>query len=386
MTDIIHGSSRAVPVDNPFFRWWQSVDQWTLVATLGLIVMGLLLSMAASVPLADSNDMPAFYYVHRQAIYGIISFSLIIFLSTTSLSVVRRFGIIGFFLVVIALAILPIFGTDFGKGAVRWFSFNWLTIQPSEYLKPFFVVFISWIVAGNIQNNPRVGLALSFFSMSVCVFLLTLQPDLGQTVVLMGCWVLIHFVVGVSWLFSAVFFTFISTIAFIFYQFSNHVAVRLKTFFSNVIDPTSQMGLVEHAIHSGGFLGVGAGNGKVKWSLPDAHTDFIIAVAIEEFGLIVFFLILTLFVVILLRTLSRLLIERNPFILLVGLGLLTIIQAQALINLGVAARLLPTKGMTLPFISYGGSSMVAMGILMGFLLNVTRRRTSDNIDTFMGGT
>ena len=386
MTDIIHGSSRAVPVDNPFFRWWQSVDQWTLVATFGLIVMGLLLSMAASVPLADSNDMPAFYYVHRQAIYGMISFSLIIFLSTTSLSVVRRFGIIGFFLVVIALALLPIFGTDFGKGAVRWFSLNWLTIQPSEYLKPFFVVFISWIVAGNIHNNPRVGLMLSFFSMVFCVCLLTMQPDLGQTVVLIGCWVLIHFIVGVSWLFSAVFFTFVSTVAFFFIQFSNHVATRLKTFFSNVVDPTSQMGLVEQAIHSGGFLGVGAGNGKIKWSLPDAHTDFIIAVAIEEFGLIVFIIILTLYVIILLRTLSRLLVERNPFLLLVGLGLLTIIQTQALINLGVAARLLPTKGMTLPFISYGGSSMVAMGILMGLLLNVTRRRTSEDIDSFMGGT
>ena len=386
MTDIIHGSSRAVPVDNPFFRWWQSVDQWTLVATFGLIVMGLLLSMAASVPLADSNDMPAFYYVHRQAIYGMISFSLIIFLSTTSLSVVRRFGIIGFFLVVIALALLPIFGTDFGKGAVRWFSLNWLTIQPSEYLKPFFVVFISWIVAGNIHSNSRAGLILSFFSMAICVFLLTMQPDLGQTVVLIGCWVLIHFIVGVSWLFSAVFFTFVSTVAFFFIQFSNHVATRLKTFFSNVVDPTSQMGLVEQAIHSGGFLGVGAGNGKIKWSLPDAHTDFIIAVAIEEFGLIVFIIILTLYVIILLRTLSRLLIERNPFLLLVGLGLLTIIQTQALINLGVAAHLLPTKGMTLPFISYGGSSMVAMGILMGLLLNVTRRRTSENIDSFMGGT
>ena len=386
MTDIIHGSSRAVPVDNPFFRWWQSVDQWTLIATFGLIVMGLLLSMAASVPLADSNDIPAFYYVHRQAIYGVISFSLIIFLSTTSLSVVRRFGIIGFFLVVIALALLPIFGTDFGKGAVRWFSLNWLTIQPSEYLKPFFVVFISWIVAGNIHSNPRTGLILSFFSMAICVSLLTMQPDLGQTVVLIGCWVLIHFIVGVSWLFSAVFFTFVSTVTFIFIQFSNHVATRLKTFFSNVIDPTSQMGLVEQAIHSGGFLGVGAGNGKIKWSLPDAHTDFIIAVAIEEFGLIVFIIILTLYIIILLRTLSRLLVERNPFLLLVGLGLLTIIQTQALINLGVAARLLPTKGMTLPFISYGGSSMVAMGILMGLLLNVTRRRTSENIDSFMGGT
>jgi len=386
MTDIIHGSSRAVPVDNPFFRWWQSVDQWTLIATFGLIVMGLLLSMAASVPLADSNDIPAFYYVHRQAIYGVISFSLIIFLSTTSLSVVRRFGIIGFFLVVIALALLPIFGTDFGKGAVRWFSLNWLTIQPSEYLKPFFVVFISWIVAGNIHSNPRAGLILSFFSMAICVFLLTMQPDLGQTVVLIGCWVLIHFIVGVSWLFSLVFFTFVSTVAFFFIQFSNHVATRLKTFFSNVVDPTSQMGLVEQAIHSGGFLGVGAGNGKIKWSLPDAHTDFIIAVAIEEFGLIVFIIILTLYIIILLRTLSRLLVERNPFLLLVGLGLLTIIQTQALINLGVAARLLPTKGMTLPFISYGGSSMVAMGILMGLLLNVTRRRTSENIDSFMGGT
>ena len=386
MTDIIHGSPPAVPVDNPFFRWWQSIDQWTLVATLALIVTGLLLSMAASVPLADSNDMPTFYYVYRQAIYGVVSFSLILFLSTTSLSYVRRLGIVGFFLVVIALALVPIFGTDFGKGAVRWFSLKWLTIQPSEYLKPFFVVFISWVVAGNVNSNPRAGLLLSFFSLSICVFLLILQPDLGQTVVLIGCWVLIHFIVGVSWLFSAVFFTFLSTVALIFYQFSNHVAGRLKNFFSSVIEPTSQIGLVEQAIHSGGFLGVGPGNGKIKWSLPDAHTDFIIAVAIEEFGLIVFILILTLFLIILLRTLSRLIIERNPFLLLVGLGLLTIVQAQALINLGVAARLLPTKGMTLPFVSYGGSSMVAMGILMGLLLNVTRRRTSGNINSFMGGT
>ena len=386
MTDIIHGNPPAVPVDNPFFRWWQSIDQWTLVATLALIVTGLLLSMAASVPLADSNDMPTFYYVYRQAIYGVVAFSLILFLSTTSLRFVRRFGIVGFFLVVIALALIPIFGTDFGKGAVRWFSLKWLTIQPSEFLKPFFVVFISWVVAGNVNSNPRAGLLLSFFSLSICVFLLILQPDLGQTVVLIGCWVLIHFIVGVSWLFSAVFFTFLSTVALIFYQFSNHVAGRLKNFFSSVIEPTSQIGLVEQAIHSGGFLGVGPGNGKIKWSLPDAHTDFIIAVAIEEFGLIVFILILTLFLIILLRTLSRLIIERNPFLLLVGLGLLTIVQAQALINLGVAARLLPTKGMTLPFISYGGSSMVAMGILMGLLLNVTRRRTSGNINSFMGGT
>ena len=386
MTDIIHGSPRALPVDNPFFRWWLSIDQWTFLATLGLIVVGLLLSMAGSVPLADSNDMPTFYYVYRHAIYAVISFFLIIFLSTVSLPLIRRFGIVGFFLVVFALVLLPIFGTDFGKGAVRWYSLTWITIQPSEYLKPFFVVFVSWIVAGNINSNPRAALILSFFSMSVCVFLLTLQPDLGQTVVLIGCWVLIHFVVGVSWLFSAAFFTFVASIAFIFYQFSNHVAIRLKTFFSNVIEPTSQMGLVEQAIHAGGFLGVGAGNGKIKWSLPDAHTDFIIAVAIEEFGLIVFFLILTLFIIILLRTLSRLLLERNPFLLLVGLGLLTIIQTQALINLGVAARLLPTKGMTLPFISYGGSSMVAMGVLMGLLLNVTKRRTTENIDSFMGGT
>ncbi len=386
MTDIIHGSPGAVPVDNPVYRWWQSVDQWTLIATLGLIVIGLLLSMAASVPLADSNDLHAFYYVYRQAIYAIISFSLVIFLSTTSLLFLRRAGVVGFFAVFFALIFLPFFGVDFGKGAVRWFSLNWITIQPSEYLKPFFVIFVSWILAGNIKDDQRLGLVLSFFSMSICVFLLTIQPDLGQTVVLIGSWVLVHFIIGVSWLFSTVFFAFVSIIGIIFYQFSNHVADRLKTFFSNVIEPTSQMGLVEKAIQSGGFLGVGAGNGKIKWSLPDAHTDFIIAVAIEEFGLIVFILILTLFIIILLRTLRRLLLEKNPFLLLAGIGLLTIIQTQALINLGVAARLLPTKGMTLPFISYGGSSMVAMGILMGFMLNITRRRTSENIDSFMGGT
>ncbi len=386
MTDIIHGSPGTVPVDNPIYRWWQSVDQWTLIATLGLIVIGLLLSMAASVPLADSNDLHTFYYVYRQAIYAIISFSLVVFLSTTSLLFLRRAGIVGFFVVCFALMFLPVFGVDFGKGAVRWFSLNWITIQPSEYLKPFFVIFISWILAGNIKDDQRMGLVLSFFSMSFCVFLLTIQPDLGQTVVLIGSWVLVHFVIGVSWLFSTVFFAFVSIIGFIFYQFSNHVADRLKTFFSNVIEPTSQMGLVEKAIQSGGFLGVGAGNGKIKWSLPDAHTDFIIAVAIEEFGLIVFILILTLFIIILLRTLRRLLLEKHPFLLLAGIGLLTIIQTQALINLGVAARLLPTKGMTLPFISYGGSSMVAMGILMGFMLNITRRRTSENIDSFMGGT
>ena len=123
MTDIIHGSPRALPVDNPFFRWWLSIDQWTLLATLGLIVVGLLMSMAGSVPLADSNDMPTFYYVYRHAIYAVISFFLIIFLSTMSLPLIRRFGIVGFFLVVFALLLLPIFGTDFGKGAVRWYSF-----------------------------------------------------------------------------------------------------------------------------------------------------------------------------------------------------------------------------------------------------------------------
>ena len=163
MTDIVHGSPRALPVDNPFFRWWQSVDQWTFLATLGLIVVGLLLSLAASVPLAESNDKPTFYYVYRQAIYAVISFSLILCLSATSLSIIRRFGIIGFFLVVFGLALLPIFGTDFGKGAVRWYSLTWITIQPSEYLKPFFVVFVSWIVAGNIYSNPRVALIISFF-------------------------------------------------------------------------------------------------------------------------------------------------------------------------------------------------------------------------------
>ncbi len=385
MTEIIHGRTVLVAEENLLLKWWRSIDQWTLISSLILMLVGLLLSMAASVPLAESHEKSSFHYVYRQLIYGLLSFSLVLFLSAKSISFVRRFSVLGFFVSMTALCLLPIFGTDFGKGAVRWFSFDLITIQPSEFLKPFFIVFIAWIISGNQRNSPKVGFAISFATLFLCVLSLIVQPDLGQTVLIISSWTVIHFVMGISILFSIFFVLFLFCVGTIFFYHSEHVADRLINFFFRVMEPTSQIGFVEKAIQSGGFLGVGAGNGKVKWNLADAHTDFIIAVAIEEFGLILFLLILSVFLVIMFRSVGRLMNQEDPFLLLSGIGLLSLLEFQAVINLGVAARLLPTKGMTLPFISYGGSSMIATGILVGLLINVTKKRTNNDIDRFLGG-
>ena len=384
MTEIIHGRRVFVAEENLLLKWWESIDQWTLISSLILILVGLLLSMAASVPLAESHEKPPFYYVYRQLIYGLLSCGLVLFLSIKSISFIRRFSVVGFFVAISALILLPFFGTDFGKGAIRWFSFDLVTIQPSEFLKPFFIVFIAWIISGNQKNSPKVGFAISFITLVLCVFSLIIQPDLGQTVLIVSSWAVIHFVIGISILFSIFFVLFLFCIGAIFFYHSEHVADRLINFFK-AMEPTSQIGFVEKAIQSGGFLGVGAGNGKIKWSLADAHTDFIIAVAIEEFGLILFLLILSIFLVILFRSVGRLMNQEDPFLQLSGIGLLCLLEFQAVINLGVAARLLPTKGMTLPFISYGGSSMIATGILVGLLINITKKRTNNDVDSFLGG-
>jgi cell division protein FtsW len=231
MTEIIHGRRALVTKENMILKWWRSIDQWTLICSLILILLGLLLSMAASVPLAESNEKPAFYYVYRQLVYGCISFALILFLSGRSLNFIRRFSVIGFSLTVIALTLLPFFGTDFGKGAVRWFSFNFFTIQPSEFLKPFFIVFIAWIISGNQDRNSRLGLAISFICLVFCVLCLTVQPDLGQTVLIISSWTVIHFVIGISIITSLFFGLFLFGVGSIFYNYSDYVADRLSNFF-----------------------------------------------------------------------------------------------------------------------------------------------------------
>jgi cell division protein FtsW len=290
--------------------------------------------------------------------------------------------VLGFGLTFVALAGLPLLGTDFGKGAVRWYSLGFASFQPSEFLKPGFIVVTAWLMAAAAELNGPPGKTISLALTLVIVGFLALQPDFGQSMLVLFGWGVIYFVAGAPMLLIAVIIGLVFMGGTFAYEHSEHFARRIDGFMTADIDPRSQIGYATNAIQEGGFFGVGVGQGQVKWTLPDAHTDFIIAVAAEEYGLILVLIIIALYCTVVVRSLLRLMKERDPFVRLAGTGLACIFGVQAMINIGVAVRLLPAKGMTLPFVSYGGSSVIAAGITVGMLLALTRTRPQGEISDF----
>ena len=384
MTEMVYG---AVPVrgGEPILpKWWRTIDKWSLSSVLLLFSIGMLLGLAASVPLAEKNDFEPFHYVSRQAIFGGVALIVMLLTSMMTPVLVRRLAVIGFLAAFVGLAFLPLFGTDFGKGAVRWYALGFGSLQPSEFLKPGFVVVAAWMMAASLDLNGPPGKTVSFVLCIAIVLMLVAQPDYGQACLVLFAWGIIYFVAGAPILIlvgMAGLAVFCGTLA---YSNSEHFARRIDGFLSPDVDPRTQLGFASNAIQEGGLFGVGLGEGQVKWSLPDAHTDFIIAVAAEEYGLILVLLIICLYAGLVLRSLMRLLRERDPFIRLAGTGLVCMFGAQAMINMGVAVRLLPAKGMTLPFVSYGGSSVIASGIAIGMLLAFTRKRPQGEISDLLG--
>lgn len=374
MTEMVYGSM-PIRVSEPVLpRWWRTIDRWSLGAVLMLLGIGILLGLAASVPLAEQNNLDPYYYVTRQVVLGLVAVGAIFGLSMLPPAQVRRLGVLGFVLALVALALLPAFGTDLGKGAVRWLNFGFTTIQPSEFAKPGFVVLTAWLMAASSDLGGPPGKLISFATLVTVMGLLAIQPDFGQTMLVLFGWGVVFFVAGAP-LALIVSVLGMAGVAGVFaYNSSEHLARRIDGFLNPDLDPRSQLGYATNAIQDGGFFGVGVGEGQVKWSLPDAHTDFIIAVAAEEYGLLLVLLILSLYALITVRSLMRLTKERDPFTRLAGTGLACIFGVQAMINMGVAVRLLPAKGMTLPFVSYGGSSVLAAGITVGMLLALTRTR------------
>ena len=374
MTEMVYGSMPVRVTEPVLPRWWRTIDKWSLMAVLTLFGLGLLLGLAASVPLAQRNGLDAFYYVQRQGIFGALGIMVMLGCSMMTPDMVRRIGVLGFVAAFIALALLPIFGSDFGKGAVRWFSFGFITVQPSEFLKPGFIVITAWLMAASQQVGGPPGKLLSFGLVITVVGFLAMQPDFGQSMLVLFGWGVVYFVAGAP-IILIVCVVGVVVLAGVFsYNMSEHFARRIDGFLSPDIDPRTQIGYATNAIQEGGFFGVGVGEGTVKWSLPDAHTDFIIAVAAEEYGLILVLCIIALYGLIVVRSMLRLMKERDPFVRLAGAGLACIFGVQAMINIGVAVRLLPAKGMTLPFVSYGGSSVIAAGITVGMLFAMTRSR------------
>ena len=360
-------------------KWWRTIDRGSLSCILILFSIGILLGLAASPPLAAKNGFEAFHYVKRQAVFGGLALLAMVVTSMMTPKLVRRLSVIGFLVAFVSIALLPQFGTDFGKGAVRWYSLGFASIQPSEFLKPGFVVVSAWMLAASQEINGPPGRLWSLVLMMVCCGMLIFQPDFGQACIVFFGWAVMYFVAGAPMTLLLALAGLVVAIGGVAYGHSEHFARRIDGFLYPDFDPTSQLGYATNAIREGGILGVGVGEGQVKWSLPDAHTDFIIAVAAEEFGLIMVLFIIVLYLIIVVRTLLRLMRERDPFIRLAGTGLACIFGVQAFINLGVAVRLLPAKGMTLHFVSYGGSSLIAGGIAVGMLLAFTRTRAQGEI-------
>ncbi|MEM7192694.1 MAG: putative peptidoglycan glycosyltransferase FtsW [Pseudomonadota bacterium] len=385
MTDLMHGAVRPPQSGAIIARWWDTLDKWTLGAVIVLFGIGCLLGLAASPPLAAKNGFAPFHYVERQVIFGTMAFGVVIGLSILPPATVRRLAVIGFVTSFAAVALLPIFGTDFGKGAVRWYSLGFASLQPSEFLKPGFVVVAAWLIAASDEIGGPPGKAMALVLATIIAGFLILQPDFGQACLILFSWGVMYFVAGAP---IAILLAVAGGVVFagsVAYSSSEHFARRIDGFLTPDVDPTTQLGYATNAIREGGFFGVGLGEGTVKASLPDAHTDFIIAVAAEEYGLVMVVLILGLFALIVARSFLRLMRERDPFIRLAGCGLAASFGVQAMINMGVAVRLLPAKGMTLPFVSYGGSSLIAGGIAIGMLLAFTRARAQGEIGDLMRG-
>jgi cell division protein FtsW len=385
MTEMVYGS---VPVRNaePVLpKWWRTIDTWSMSCIMILFGIGLLLGFAASPPLASKTGLPPFYYVERQAIFGGLALIAMFLTSMMSPLLVRRLAVVGFIGALIALMGLPFFGTDFGKGAMRWYSLGFASVQPSEFLKPGFIVVAAWMLAAGQEINGPPGRLWSLILAAFIVLLLAFQPDFGQAALVLFGWGVMYFVAGAPMVLLVAMAGLVVLGGSFAYNNSEHFARRIDGFLTPDVDPRTQLGYATNAIQEGGFFGVGVGGGEVKWSLPDAHTDFIIAVAAEEYGLVLVLCIILLYASVVVRSLLRLMRERDPFIRLAGTGLACIFGVQALINMGVAVRLLPAKGMTLPFVSYGGSSLIAGGIAVGMLLAFTRTRPQGEIGDILRG-
>ncbi|OWU80521.1 putative lipid II flippase FtsW [Phaeobacter sp. 22II1-1F12B] len=385
MTEMVYGAVPERGGEPIVPKWWRTLDKWSMSCVLGLFVIGLLLGLASSPPLAARNGLEPFHYVQRQAMFGGLALIVMLLTSMMSPVMVRRLAVVGFLGAFVAVALLPFLGTDFGKGAMRWYSLGFASVQPSEFLKPGFIVAAAWMLAASQEINGPPGKLWSFSLCVAIVLMLAMQPDFGQACLVMFGWGVMYFVAGAPMVLLVGMAGLVVLGGTVAYSNSEHFARRIDGFLSPDLDPTTQLGYATNAIREGGLFGVGVGEGQVKWSLPDAHTDFIIAVAAEEYGLILVLVIISLYALIVTRSLFRLMRERDPFIRLAGTGLACIFGVQAMINMGVAVRLLPAKGMTLPFVSYGGSSLIAGGIALGMLLAFTRSRPQGEIADILRG-
>lgn len=354
-------------------RWWWTVDRANLLVILLLIAIGSILVAAGSPPVAKRLDLPAFYFVHRHHIFLALGTIVMVIVSMLPPILIRRFAVVGFAVSIFLMMLLPVFG-DHTKGASRWISLMGVSVQPSEFMKPFFAVVMAWVCSESQRRIDFPGYRVAVALYLLVVFLLLIQPDLGMTITVTAMWGAQLFLAGLPMLWVVLMGVLAIAGGVGAYHFFPHVAKRINSFMDPAEGDNYQIAKSLEAFRNGGVFGRGPGEGEVKQFLPDSHTDFIFAVAGEEFGVLVCLVILSLFAFVVLRGITRVWKENDLFIVLSVVGILTQFGMQAVINMGVAVNLFPAKGMTLPFLSYGGSSVVAIALGMGMMLSLTRKR------------
>ncbi len=354
-------------------RWWWTVDRWMLAALGVLVFCGIILVMAASPAVAVRIGLDRFYLVRHHLVLLPVALAIVLGVSLLSLRNLRRLAVIGFVLALVLTALTLVAGSEI-KGATRWINLGGFSLQPSEFLKPCFAVVAAWLFASQHGRVPVPGNIIAIGLYLMVITLLLLQPDLGMTAVVSATWFAQFFLAGlpVLWV-VALGAGGLVGLGGAYFAFA-HVRERVDGFLDPAAGNNYQVDRSLEAFMNGGLIGRGPGEGTVKSVLPDAHSDFIFAVAGEEFGLLLCLLLVALFAFIVLRGFARLLHENNLFALLATAGLLVTFGLQAVINMASTLHLMPTKGMTLPFISYGGSSLLALSLAMGMVLALTRRR------------
>src|SRR5882724_2648553 len=359
---------------NPLSDWWWTVDRLQLAAIFALILGGLILSLAASPPVATRIGLDAFHFFNRHVLFLLPALIVLIGVSFLSPRQIRRTA-----LIVFAISML-LFGPEV-KGSRRWITLIGLNIQASESAKPAFVVIAAWLFAESTRRPEMPATSMALVLLMMLVSLLVMEPDFGQTMLVLMVWGALFFIAGMRMIWVLGLAGAAGAGLFGAYLLVPHVAGRIKRFMNPASGDTFQVDTAMEAFSNGGWFGLGPGEGIAKRSLPDSHTDFVFAVAAEEFGIVLCLVLLALFAFVVIRALSRAYATEDIFARFAASGLAILFGVQAAINMSVNLQLIPAKGMTLPFISYGGSSMVSLAYGVGMMLALTRQRPRTEMES-----
>jgi cell division protein FtsW len=357
----------------PFAAWWWTVDRLQLAAVSAVMLGGIVLSLAASPPVAARLGLDPFYFVNRHVMYLIPALAVLLATSFLSPRHIRRLALVVFCVSFVMVLLTPFIGAEV-KGARRWIVLLGLNIQPSEFLKPAFVILIAWLFAESAKKPEVPANSFALLLLFGSVIALVRQPDFGQTMLIALVWGALFFMAGMRliWVIGLGGAAAVG-LAGAYYTVP-YVMRRIKRFIDPASGDTFQIDTAIDAFRKGGWFGSGPGEGTVKRYLPDSHADFVFAVAAEEFGIVLCLILVSLFCFIVVRALTRAMRTDDPFARFGAAGLGILFGAQSAINMAVNLSLIPAKGMTLPFISYGGSSMISLAYGMGMLLALTRER------------